>query len=121
MADIFHWWGEDLMSNSTGDLASVNGTVEGQQRVLRRLLTNPGDYIWHPTYGAGLPAYIGQTLDIDAIRAVIRSQMMLESAVAQTPEPVINVTAIAEGGFVQLLYVDGDTGQQVNLSFDVNV
>lgn len=121
MADLSHWWGNDLTTGSTGDLATIDGTIAGQQRVLRRLLTNPGDYIWHPEYGAGLPGYIGQNLDADAITAVIRSQLMLEKAVLATPAPVINVTPIAQGVYVQIVYVDGDTGQQVSLNFDVNV
>ncbi|MDR3473325.1 MAG: hypothetical protein P4M09_16825 [Devosia sp.] len=120
MADLFHWWGEDLDVGSTGDLATVEGTSRGQQRVLRRLLTNPGDYIWHPEYGAGLPGYIGKNLDMDALTAVIRSQILLESAVSKSPEPSIVVSPISDGVFVRVIYVDGDTGQQVNLSFDVN-
>ena len=34
------------MISSSGDISVVSGPLLGQQRVLRRLLTNPGDYIW---------------------------------------------------------------------------
>ena len=58
MHDIAHQWGSDLLTSSVGDLASVSGPLLGQQRVLRRLLTNPGDYIWQLDYGAGLARFI---------------------------------------------------------------
>ena len=57
MSDISHQWGSDLSIGPTGDFALVSGAILGQQRVLRRLLTNPGDYIWHPDYGAGLAEF----------------------------------------------------------------
>lgn len=120
MADLYQWWDADLSVSTTGDLLAVFGTTLGQQRVLRRLLTSPGSYIFHPTYGAGLPAYIGQTADLPGIEALIRSQLYLEAAVSQTPAPVVTVSSIPSGVFVQIQYVDGDTGKQVSLSFDVD-
>ena len=52
-------WGGDLTINATGDLQLSTGTQLGQQRVLRRLLTNAADYIWQPDYGAGLGQFVG--------------------------------------------------------------
>ena len=49
-----------LRAGAAGDLAPAAGTLRGQQRVLRRLLTNPGDYIWQPGYGAGLGQFVGK-------------------------------------------------------------
>jgi phage baseplate assembly protein W len=121
MPDLAHWFGQDLSGDATGDLLTIDGTVRGQQRVLRRLLTNPGDYIWHTDYGAGLGRYVGQNLNVDVIRAVIRAQLRLERAVARTPIPTIAVTPIAQGVFVRIVYVDAVTGEPVTLSFDVNV
>ena len=46
MADISHTFGADLSLSATGDLLCVTGDTLTQQRVLRRLLTNAGDYIW---------------------------------------------------------------------------
>ena len=54
MPDINHLWGNDLAFSATGDLATADVPTLTQQRVLRRLLTNPGDYIWELDYGAGL-------------------------------------------------------------------
>jgi phage baseplate assembly protein W len=122
--DLYHYIGSDLSTSATGDLLSVSDTVRGQQRVLRRLLTNPGDYIFHPEYGAGIAQYIGQLLDIPKITALIQSQMYLEEAVSQSSPPVINVSPISggiTGGiFVEIQYVDAATGNPVNLNFNVN-
>lgn len=120
MADISQLFGQDLDVGPTGDLLPVEGTVRGQQRVLRRLLTNPGSYIFEPTYGAGLASYIGTAIDVRSLAGLIRAQLLLESAVAQTPAPTISVSTFAAGLVVTINYVDADTGNQVNLSFDVN-
>lgn len=120
MADLWNYNGSDLAAGATGDILTVDGVERGQQRVLRRLLTNPGDYIWHPEYGAGLPARVGDTIDVDEITALIRSQIMLEAAVAKEPEPVVTVAPILNGMFVRIQYADAVTGQQVALAFDVN-
>lgn len=91
MTDAFHQWGSDLALGPTGDVASVSGQLLGQQRVLRRLLTNPGDYIWQLDYGAGLARFIGQPVNPLQISAVVRSQIFKEAAVARQPEPLIDV------------------------------
>jgi hypothetical protein len=117
--DLAHWFGQDLNVAASGDLLTVDGTVKGQQRVLRRLLTNPGDYIWHPNYGAGLASKIGQPFDAAACAALIKAQIFLEPAVARTPPPVIGVTQITNGLFVSIAYTDAPTGNPVALSFDV--
>jgi len=46
MVDVQHRWAGDLAVTATGDLAVVTGGPLGTERVLRRLLTNPADYIW---------------------------------------------------------------------------
>jgi hypothetical protein len=124
MSDIAHQWGSDLEFGSTGDLAAVTGPTLGQQRVLRRLLTNLLDYIWQPTYGAGLAGFIGQPANSLQIRATIRSQIFKESAVSQNPEPTIDVT-VSPGGttgdvYAYILYVDAQTSQTQVLTFSVS-
>lgn len=120
--DLAHNWGGDLATGPTGDLYPASGTLRGQQRVLRRLLTNPGDYIAHPTYGAGLPAWVGQPLDVAKITALIRSQILLEDAVAHDPAPVISVRQLATdltGLAVRISYNDATVNLPVVLSFNV--
>ncbi len=90
MADLGLQFGGDLVVSQTGDLLMVDSEVLTQQRVMRRLLTNPGDYIWQLSYGAGLAQFIGQPGVAAAITGVARAQMLLESTVAPTPAPVVS-------------------------------
>jgi len=113
MSDLSHSFGSDLEVTVSGDLAAVSGSALGQQRVLRRLLTNAGDYIWQLAYGAGLPSMIGMPVDAAAIAGLVRSQIFLESAVAQTPTPVIDVQAESSVVSLQITYTDAtDTTTQ---------
>ncbi|WP_419757349.1 hypothetical protein [Acidisoma sp.] len=117
MSDINHTFGGDLAVGASGDLAAVSGSTLGQQRVLRRLLTNPSDYIWQLTYGAGLPSMIGMPVDAAAIAGLIRSQIFLEGAVAQTPTPLIDVQAQSNIVSLQITYTDASetTAQAINV------
>jgi phage baseplate assembly protein W len=121
MPDAALLWGQDLTGSPSGDIAVVSGSQLGQQRVLRRLMTNPGDYIWHADYGAGLAQFIGATCNIPQIKAAVRSQIFMESAVARTPEPVIDVRGSADGSlYVHIRYVDAPSGLSQTLSFSVS-
>jgi hypothetical protein len=120
MPDVSHQFGSDLTVGPTGDLAVASGSALGQQRVLRRLLTNPGDYIWQLDYGAGLAGFVGQPARVAQIRAVIRGQIFREAAVATTPEPVVDVQFDGNGTlFVDIRYADAATGQTQILAFSV--
>lgn len=129
--DIDHYWGGDLSATPAGDVLASQGTARGQQRVLRRLLTNPRqvladgtilppDYPWQPTYGAGLPRMIGSLASPAEITAAIRGQIYLEAAVARQPEPVITVTPLQSGVAVSVKYNDTSTGSPATLSFSVS-
>jgi phage baseplate assembly protein W len=120
MTDISHTIFQDLSASSTGDLLACSGVEQGKQRVLRRLLTNPGDYIWHPDYGAGLARQVGELADIKRVRALIRGQMLQEAAVAQSPEPEITVIQIQGGLQCAIRYTDAGTQAPVSLNFNVN-
>jgi hypothetical protein len=121
MPDLRHQFGSDLTVGPTGDVATSSGPALGQQRVLRRLLTNAGDYIWQPGYGAGLAQFVGQPADATRIRAVIRSQIFKERAVARSPEPVIDVLPGGGGTVaVQVRYADADTGETQLLGFSLD-
>jgi phage baseplate assembly protein W len=120
MADISHTFGADLSLSATGDLLCVTGDTLTQQRVLRRLLTNAGDYIWQLAYGAGLGQMVGQPANATAIENIIRSQIFGESSVAQVPAPVIT-TAVNPDGTVTttIQYADAATGATSTLTFQV--
>lgn len=120
MPDLFQEYGGDLALGPSGDLLVVSESLLGQQRVLRRLLTNTGDYLWNPSYGAGLARFIGQTANAARIRSIIRSQIFQEAAVARQPEPTIDVQVNLDGRVaVQVLYADSVNGQTQVLSFSV--
>ena len=111
MADISHVLGSDLVVGLTGDLATSDTDQWTQQRVLRRLLTNPGGYIWQPTYGAGLPTVIGSTMSVQQTAAIIRAQLAQEAAVAAQPEPNIVVQGeLNNEVFATVSYQDAQTG-----------
>jgi phage baseplate assembly protein W len=120
MPDVSQLYGNDLVVAPGGDLATVDGTILGQQRVLRRLLTNPGDYLWNPSYGAGLAQFVGRPASQPRIRSVIRGQIFQESVVARLPEPVIDVQVTTAGTVTALIsYADSTTGETQVLSFSV--
>ena len=113
--------GSDLLFTSTGDLQTVEGDTLTQQRILRRLMTAPGSYIWHPTYGAGLPTYIGKPLSdelFSELRALIISQVLEESGVAKNPIPVVTLTSVPFALFGQINYVSAFSNAPIVLSFN---
>ena len=115
MTDASHIFGNDLTFSAAGDLLTVVDSPEGQQRVIRRVLTGPPGYIWEPTYGCGVPELVG-SLDSGArIEARVRSQMLEEEAVAQIPPPVVIVTPIDAGQNISITYQDAKTGDPVLL------
>jgi hypothetical protein len=119
MPDLDHTFGGDLSISASGDLLTADSLALSQERVLRRLLTNLGDYLWQPGYGGGLPAKVGQTEDVPGITALIRSQMTLEATVLQNPMPQVNVTTIPNGIAATIQYIESDSGLSAVLSFDV--
>jgi len=120
VADAAHDFGSDLTVGPTGDLAVVTGTLEGQQRVLRRLMTNPGAYIWQLPYGAGLARFLGQPISAARIAAVTRGQMFQEAAVARDPAPSIEVLTQTNGVVTESIqYIDADTGDPVPLTVPI--
>ena len=125
--DLNHLWGQDIVTSPTGDLGVVSAGTRSQQRVIRRLLTNPldangpPDYPLHPTYGAGLARYVGQAVDAGKLRALIRGQMLLEDSAARNPEPQITATRPDPStSSFYIRYTLAGTGAPVTLSFNVN-
>ncbi len=118
--EIDHLFGNDITRGPSGALAVVYGTIQGEQRVYRRLMTNPGTYIWHPTYGAGLPQFVGKLRRAGEIESIIRVQLALEPIVAQQPTPVVVISDI-EGGvlFIDIAYIDAITKQVASVAFEV--
>lgn len=119
MADLSHVWSNDLSLSASGDLLLVDGPEAGRQRVIRRLLSNPGDLLFHATYGAGLPQEVGNATTSLAVEAVVRRQMFTEPVVSQEPPPVVQATPILGGVVVRISYVDRVTSEPVPIGFTV--
>jgi hypothetical protein len=120
MADVQHTFGSDLTVSATGSIALSSGTQLGEERVIRRLMTNPGAYIWQLAYGAGLPGFIGSPAPAARIAAVARTQMFLEAIVSRTPAPSVDVASDNNGTVtLSISYVDAPTQQPVVLSVPV--
>ena len=118
--DLTLLWGGDLTVSPTGDLALSDVPDVTQQRVLRRLLTNAGDYIWQIPYGAGLAQFVGQPVGGLQVAAVIRSQIFQEAAIAPIPEPTVTVLpGPAATLAVSLVYTDAQSATPQVLSFNV--
>lgn len=131
IADIYHYWGSDLVASTSGDLFTVTGVERGKQRILRRLMTNsidtvsglPPDYIWEPDYGESLPRLIGQPGQAYEITARIKSGLAKEQVAAPTPPAQISVTptqADPTAYQISVNYVDQATNQPVALTFTLS-
>jgi hypothetical protein len=120
MADLALTYGGDLAFGINGDLSLVSDTALTEQRVLRRLLTNPGDYIWQLSYGGGLGAFVGVAGLASRIGANARAQLQFEARVAQSPAPVIQSTEDPISGVsLSIRYNDAASGQSQALSLSV--
>lgn len=120
--DVAHFLGEDLQVGAIGGLVTVDGLDLETQRVIRRLMTAPLGYIWHPEYGAGVPQQIGTVPHESIIRSIITSQIYLEAGVAKRPAPEISVDQSGVDSWtVKIVYTESISGRQNVLSFDVSV
>lgn len=126
MADLFvtnNGWFGDLQLTPSGDLQTVDGSLQGQQRVIRRVLTSPQALVFHPTYGFGLPLRIGQSLPASTLTGLLRAQMFQENAVSQSPPPTVTVqeTPVGSGQiYANVSYSDAQSGAPMLLTFDVS-
>lgn len=120
MPDIGHYWGSDLQVSASGGLRLSDNLELANQRIIRRLMTAPGAYIWHPGYGAGVPQQIGTVVNEALIRSIITSQIYQEEVVAKSPAPKITIVPFFDGVNVRIVYTMSNTGTQNVLSFDVS-
>jgi len=120
MTAEFHWWGLDTQFTASGDDATATAIVEINQRIVRELLTAPGEYVWQPGYGAGLGSYVGQALSAEKfaeIQAVIRSVVVKQPDVQKLPPPAMTFQNDANGLLaVEIMYTYAPTGQPVTVS-----
>lgn len=123
MYDIFHEWGCDIGVGSGGDLALADGAAVISQRVCRRLLTNPGSYIWNLDYGGGLAQFVGTPASPNDIGAVVSTQLALEAAVPTVPAPQVSVSVVnSSNGYLvaNITYADPSTRTPVILNVNAS-
>jgi hypothetical protein len=117
LTDVSHQFGSDLTLAPGGDLSIVTGKAEGLQRVLRRIMTGQGDYIWVPQYGGSVPQRVGSTDTPQAIQAALLTQMLQEQAVSQLPPPDVAAQPFPGGVSIGIQYTDALTGDPATLAF----
>lgn len=121
MADLSHWWGNDLLLDETGDLQTITGYNEDNQHIFRRLCTygrltgaHQAEYIWEPAYGGSAPYYVGRAPHPLTLAGLIRAQMYMEASVSHSPEPNIVCTINPNGTFLAVIqYVNKNIGEKV--------
>lgn len=116
--DIDHFFGGDIANHVARDLPTVNSDIETQRKIIRRLATNPKDYLWHPEYGAGLRRFVGAT-NLGEVEGVCVSQVAMEENVASYPAPTVTLQ-MSEGALVCLVtYTDATSNELKNFSFNI--
>lgn len=121
--DLYQYYGNDLQITSSGDLFVADLAILSQQRVIRRLSTPNGGFIWDTSYGAGIPGYIGEQLssdNFDSIKSLILSNILLENTVSPNPEPQIFLNVIQGGLFCQIQYSLNPTLQPIVLNYKLS-
>lgn len=112
MTDAFHEFGNDLVIGPTGELLMVQGSQETQQRLIRRLLTPQGSYLWNLAYGCGAAQQVGTnitTREIGAIKSALLAAALQEPGVAQQPTPEIDIQVTDNGVIASVRYTDAQT------------
>lgn len=130
--DLLAPFGGDLSFGPTVDV-STSGISGGDfdflvdrdeliQRIIRRLLTDPGEWIPFPNYGAGLRRYVDETLTVvlaNKIKNTILGQLLQEPDVSEAPLPSVALSTIPNGIFVAIRVFSRDIGQ-VSFAFSPN-
>jgi len=116
-------WASDLVIDSTGDISVAVGTIEIQQRVVRRFLTNsaqtdtysgaplPPDYLFDGSYGGNARRYVDSLVNEETAGSIqynLLNQIAQEAEVARTPSPVVTVTQLDNGFAVQATVAQQD-------------
>jgi len=123
MNDIDQTFGQDIGVGPTGDLLPVDASVRTKQRLLRRLITAPETYLWHPGYGAGVPADVGAAMSPDRLReikAAITGQVLQEEAVAQSPAPVVTLKPSGDDLYCSIQFTEAANNTPQVLTFTVS-
>ncbi len=124
MTDIFHYWSNDIELDATGDILTVEGTTETNQRILRALMTAAPEYFFHASYGAGIGRHVGEAIsssNYSAIQADVKSIVSKDPDVSPTPKPTFSFISSPTGYLVvKINYTYRPTGQLQTFTFTVS-
>lgn len=113
--DFDRLWGRDLwfdlaegkranlLVTPAGDWKVASGREALRQAIVRRLVTNPGEWATVPDYGAGVRLYAKARLTgavIDELRARIRAQLAREPRVTRVGE--VSITPRSDGAGIRV-------------------
>ena len=120
--DISHEIGDDIRLDSTNDLAFVFDTDETNQRIMRRLFTNKGTYIWNAKWGASIPWKVGETLSLELYNLVVNevtAAVLEDEDVAKDPPPEISIKTTNNGLICYIRYYNTSSDKHDTISFRV--
>ena len=120
--DVYHEIGDDIQLDSTNDLQLVFDTNETNQRIMRRLFTNKGTYIWNAAFGASIPWKLGETLSVEAYRDVINqvtAAVLEDDEVAKDPPPEISIKTTTNGLICYIRYYNLSSEEHDTITFKV--
>lgn len=97
--DVSAATGPDYSVTPAGDWLPVSGDEALRQSLLRRFITNPGEWLTKPDYGAGGRAFLkakGTKSERDAFAQRLRAQALKDDRVEKVGE--VAVERFADGG-----------------------
>lgn len=83
---------------ASGDLLELSGRENLRRSIIRRLITNPGEYRLNPTYGVGVLTFVKKPItqsNIDRLEQRIRDQLPQDPRIEQVLE--ISITSVFFG------------------------
>ena len=131
--DLYLEWNGDIIITPNGSLLLANGWDLVRQRILRNLITNsaqvlpdnsttPPDYVFHPNFGIGVGAMVGQNPNKDyqqRLISKINRAVLSDSAVDPTNPPTVKFSSPSPGTWVVNITVVLSNGQAGQISVKV--
>lgn len=111
-----------ILGQVGADFSFIDSRAELIQRIIRRLLTTPGEWLPFPRYGAGLRRYVNEPLTSSIafqIKADCLAQIVEEPDVVTLPAPQVNLQRIPDG-IVVTIQLFTQALQPVSFSFNPN-
>lgn len=112
-----------ILGQQGTDFSFIAARDELIQRLIRRLLTNPGEWLPFPFYGGGLRAFVNEPLSSRLafqIKSICIAQVMEEPDVAALPAPVITLKKPFADALIVTIQLYTQALQPVSFSFNPN-